>query len=74
MIKNPGTGGFFILKIFRKMRKTEGSLISKYKKTPDFKVMFIKSDNCPTLVLTLFSSMIILMLGKPNEDSFVESL
>jgi hypothetical protein len=24
------------------------------------KVIFIKSDNCPTLVLTLFSSMIIL--------------
>lgn len=55
MIKKPRTGGFFILKNFQRMRKTEGSLISKFKKKkPELKVMLIKSDNCPTLVLTLF--------------------
>lgn len=50
---------FFYSENFQKMRKTEGSLISKLKKNPELKVMFIKSDNCPTIVLALFSSMII---------------
>jgi hypothetical protein len=71
MIKKPGTGGFFVLKNFQKMRKTEGSLISKLKKNPELKVMFINSLN------TCFNSLFFydhIMLGKPNEDSFVESL